>query len=250
MQLIDLYHLWKFTRFDGKERQSNLNKVHPHELLIYSGLICQEWPVDAVVRPSYQIGMPRPREFDREEALGRAMKVLWARGYAATSTEDLLEAMRIGRQSFYNTFGDKRRIYFEALATYQKRTGAAHLKRLNGPVSSFQGIRNLLRGLISDDEDERALGCMGVGSVAEFGTADPELVALRAKPGPALRAQLVARLREGQANGEIDSRLDAQETASFVLMAMNGLQVAARGGGDAKSLRKMAQFVVNRLRPR
>jgi AcrR family transcriptional regulator len=194
--------------------------------------------------------MARSREFDREEALGCAIKVFWAKGYAATSTEDLLEAMGIGRQSFYNTFGDKRRIYLEALATYQERTAAAHLKRLNDPVSPFQGIKNLLRGLISDDDEVRALGCMGVGSVAEFGTADPELVAIWAKLGPTLVARVVARLREGQANGEIDSGLDAQEAAGFVLMTMNGLQVAARAGADAKNLRKMAQFAVNRLRPR
>jgi AcrR family transcriptional regulator len=194
--------------------------------------------------------MARPREFDRDEVLGCAIKVFWAKGYAATSTDDLLEAMGIGRQSFYNTFGDKRRIYLEALATYQERTTAAHLKRLNDPVSSFNGIKNLLRGLISEDDDERALGCMGVGSVAEFGTADPELVAIWAKLGPTLVARVVARLREGQANGEIDSGLDAEEAAGFVLMTMNGLQVAARAGADAKNLRKMAQFAVNRLRPR
>ncbi|HEY0146371.1 MAG TPA: TetR family transcriptional regulator [Methylovirgula sp.] len=50
------------------------------------------------------------------------MKVLWAKSYAATSTEDLLQAMGLGRQSLYNAFGDNRRLYLEALAAYQGRT--------------------------------------------------------------------------------------------------------------------------------
>jgi TetR/AcrR family transcriptional repressor of nem operon len=59
--------------------------------------------------------MARPREFDREEALERATGVFWAKGYASTSTDDLLTAMGIGRQSLYNAFQDKRALYLEAL---------------------------------------------------------------------------------------------------------------------------------------
>jgi len=54
--------------------------------------------------------MVRPKEFDRDAAVERAMSVFWSKGYAATSTDDLLQAMRIGRQSMYDTFGDKRRL--------------------------------------------------------------------------------------------------------------------------------------------
>ncbi len=192
--------------------------------------------------------MARPREFDRNKALMRAMKVFWAKGYTATSTEDLLEAMRIGRQSFYSAFGDKWRIYLEALTTYQELTVEAHLRRLNGPRSPIEGIKSLLQGLVADDDDLRAMGCMGVGAVGEFGTADPELVALWAKVGPTIQSRVVARLREGQASGEIDPKLHADEAAGFILMTMNGLQLGARGGARAQHLRKMARFAVDRLR--
>ena len=49
------------------------------------------------------------------------MSVFWLKGYAATSTDDLLQAMKIGRQSMYDTFGDKRRLYVEALERYQRQ---------------------------------------------------------------------------------------------------------------------------------
>ena len=64
--------------------------------------------------------MARPREFDREVALERATCVFWAKGYASTSTEDLLAAMGIGRQSLYNAFVDKRALYLEALERYKR----------------------------------------------------------------------------------------------------------------------------------
>src|SRR6202030_156629 len=66
--------------------------------------------------------MARPREFDREEALECATGVFWAKGYASTSTDELLAAMGIGRQSLYNTFQDKRALYLEALERYQRTT--------------------------------------------------------------------------------------------------------------------------------
>jgi TetR/AcrR family transcriptional regulator, transcriptional repressor for nem operon len=194
--------------------------------------------------------MVRPREFDREEALDCATRVFWAKGYASTSTEDLLAAMKIGRQSLYNAFGDKRKLYLEALERYQRETTAGHLERLNSAASPLGGIEALLLGLIADDDSVRALGCMGVGAVGEFGAADPELVTLRSKVGPRLFRRLAERIREGQACGEVDPTIDAREAAAFLQMAMQGLQLGARAGGDVKSLRAQARFAINRLKLR
>ncbi|RAR57811.1 TetR family transcriptional regulator [Paraburkholderia unamae] len=194
--------------------------------------------------------MVRPREFDRDEALERALRVFWAKGYASTSTEDLLAAMNIGRQSLYNAFGDKRRLYLEALERYQRESTAGHLARLNGEASPLDGIEALLLGLVADDDGERALGCMGVGAVSEFGADDVELAELRGKVGPKLSRRLAERIREGQASGEIDSGFDARQAAAFVLMTMQGIQLGARAGSDAKSLRTLARFAVDRFRAR
>lgn len=192
--------------------------------------------------------MARPREFDREAALQKAIDVFWTKGFAATSTDDLKDAMSIGRQSLYNTFGDKRSLYVEALRSYQRAVTSEHLNRLGTPQSAIDGIENLLVGLISEDNDRRALGCLGVGSVNEFGASDSELAVLREKITPVLHQKLVARVREGQVSGEIDPALDAEEAAVFVQMMMTGLQTAARGGGGLQELRAMARFSVERLR--
>lgn len=194
--------------------------------------------------------MVRPREFDRDIALQKAMEVFWAKGFAATSTDDLLQAMRIGRQSLYNAFGDKRQLYLEALQTYQQDVTSGHLHRLNSLPSPLEGIESLLVGLIAEDDRQRAMGCMGVGSVGEFGTTDEDLIALRAKVSQVLQARLVERIREGQARGEIERDMSPEQAAGFVQMTMTGLQVAARGGADAEQLWALARFAVDRLRAR
>lgn len=85
--------------------------------------------------------MARPREFDRDAALEKALRVFWAKGFAATSTDDLRVAMGIGRQSLYGAFGDKRTLYLEALDTYQQRTNTGHVMRLSGPTSPIKASK-------------------------------------------------------------------------------------------------------------
>jgi TetR/AcrR family transcriptional regulator, transcriptional repressor for nem operon len=194
--------------------------------------------------------MARPKEFDREVAVERAMSVFWSKGYAATSTDDLLEAMKIGRQSMYDTFGDKRRLYVEALRRYQLESVAGHIKRLRSMASPLAGIEALVVGVISSDRTTREKGCMGVGAICEFGNADAELAQLRVKSGGMLRKALVERLQDAQAAGEIGETVDIERAARFVETTMFGLQVAARAGESTRSLRDMAAFAIAGLRSR
>ncbi|GAB2921844.1 TetR/AcrR family transcriptional regulator [Paraburkholderia jirisanensis] len=192
--------------------------------------------------------MVRPREFDRDEALERATHVFWAKGYAGASTEDLLAAMNIGRQSLYNAFGDKRKLYLEAMLRYQLHSIAEHIERLASGASVVAGLEALLFGLAPDHGPTRELGCFGVNATCEFGNGDAELVALRAKAGPMLQKRVALRIAEGQANGELDTKMDTREAAGFVLMTMQSLQLGARAGVDAKTLRTMARFAIERLK--
>jgi AcrR family transcriptional regulator len=194
--------------------------------------------------------MPRPKEFDREVAVERAMSVFWSKGHAATSTDDLLEAMNIGRQSMYDTFGDKRRLYVEALRRYQLESVAGHIKRLRSMASPLAGIEALVVGVISSDRTTREKGCMGVGAICEFGNADAELAQLRVKSGGMLRKALAERLQDAQAAGEIGETVDLERAARFVETTMFGLQVAARAGESTRSLRDMAAFAIAGLKSR
>ncbi|WP_246129719.1 TetR/AcrR family transcriptional regulator [Verticiella sediminum] len=178
------------------------------------------------------------------------MRVFWEKGYAATSTDELLSAMNIGRQSLYNAFGDKRRIYLEALERYQSMTVSRHIDNLNGPASPLAGLKALLLGMIPEKNGGDPQGCMGVHAICEFGDEDRELAAVHGRTAPALGRHLLARIQEGQDAGELDMQMDAREAMSFVQIAMQGMQVANRAGVKSKELRSMANFVIDRLRAR
>jgi AcrR family transcriptional regulator len=156
--------------------------------------------------------------------------------------------MRIGRQSLYNAFGDKRGLYLAALDAYQQASVDGHIERLSAPSSPLAGVRDLLTGLIAEDEETRALGCMGVGAACEFGASDPDLAERRQASQKRLRTRLIARLREGRQAGEIDPSLDPEDAADFILIGMTGLQVAARAGAGAEQLKSLARFTTERLR--
>jgi AcrR family transcriptional regulator len=194
--------------------------------------------------------MARPKEFDRDAAVDRAMSVFWLKGYAATSTDDLLQAMNIGRQSMYDTFGDKRRLYVEALERYQRQSVSGHINRLRSTASPLAGIEALLVGVIPLDRATREKGCMGVGSISEFGNTDAELAKLRAKSRGVLHQALVERLRDALAAGEIGETVDIEAAARFVATMMLGVQVAAKAGASAQALRNTATFAVAGLRSR
>jgi TetR/AcrR family transcriptional repressor of nem operon len=192
--------------------------------------------------------MARPREFDRDAAVELAMLVFWRKGYAATSTEDLLRAMKIGRQSMYDTFGDKRSLYLEALERYQRESVAENIGRLRSAASPLAGIEAFVIGIVAADKSARERGCMGVGSISEFGPADPDLVTLRAKSGGAQHRALVERLRDAQAANEVGANVDIARAARFLETMMFGLQVAAKAGASFQSLRDTAAFTISSLR--
>ncbi len=189
----------------------------------------------------------RPREFDREEALDCAMRVFWSKGYSGTSTEELLAAMGIGRQSLYNAFGDKRKLYLEALDRYQEQSVSEHIARLTRGSSALSGIKALLLGTIADNAIDRANGCMGVNSASEFGATDADVNAIRAGGAKRLKEQLVARIAEAQLNGEIEPQMNVEEAALYVGATMQSLQLNARAGMAPAALRRLAKFAVERL---
>jgi AcrR family transcriptional regulator len=88
--------------------------------------------------------MARQKEFDQEKALRKAVRLFSQQGFAATSTDELMRVMNVGRQSMYDTFGDKRALFLRALEMYvhrkcqihQRRVGKARLGALHCPKCS------------------------------------------------------------------------------------------------------------------
>lgn len=193
--------------------------------------------------------MARPKAFDRETALQAALEVFWAKGYAGASTDDLTGAMGIGRQSLYDTFGDKRRLYLEALTRYNTDNVAGHLAALRDAASPTQAIEGLLLRFANEPEDRRAHGCMGVNAICEFGQ-DPDVAEARRASGERLEAGLARLVATGKASGDIDASVDPLSAARFIATTLAGMKVQAKAGAPAEVLRDVAAFAVGSLKPR
>src|SRR5258708_17746971 len=102
--------------------------------------------------------MARPKRFNAQGALAKAMGVFWRLGYENASTETLLKAMGIARQSLYDTFGDKRALYLKALAFYRDETNGDMQRMLKATPSVKDGFAKLLFGLAAETREQHERG--------------------------------------------------------------------------------------------
>ena len=119
--------------------------------------------------------MARTKEFDREKALHRAISAFSQRGFAATSTEELMRAMGVGRQSMYDTFGDKRALFLKALEVYVSENVRAINLELRAPGSPLAAIRSALVHFSERKDLSSTDGCMGINAICEFGMRDEDV---------------------------------------------------------------------------
>ncbi|WP_459712426.1 TetR/AcrR family transcriptional regulator [Paraburkholderia sp. 2C] len=187
--------------------------------------------------------MARPREFDRDEALEQAIDAFSEHGYSGTSTDVLLTAMNLSRQSLYNAFGDKRSLYLEALRTYIAESVAEHLQILNRSTSARKGIEQLLNDFVS----RPARACLGTHAVCEFGRSDPEITALADTAAHTLRTALERCIAKAKADGQIAADIDERAAAHFIGATLSGIRIAARGGAPKEVLRDIAQMALRSL---
>lgn len=191
--------------------------------------------------------MARPKLFDPDQALDAAVSVFREHGYAGTSAERLTSAMQIGKQSLYDTFGGKWPLYCAALQRYSASEIGAHIAMMNSDTSALAGMERMLKRVVS----EARTPCLGVGSIAEFGSegeGTDELNRIRDAAGSTLRKALVARVREGQEAGEIAAGLDANHAAGFLLANIGAIRLAGRGGASDAELRALAKFSLQALK--
>ena len=192
--------------------------------------------------------MARPKEFDRDVALKRAIEVFCDVGFEGASTDDLLRRMRISRQSLYDTFGDKRALYLEALRHYLAERVATQIRVLSAEASPLKGLEAALNTFVTGGPQGTSSGCMGIGAISEFGRSDPEIAALIDAADRPLISVIRRRIEEGKAKGEINAGVDPQAAAEFVTAAFVGIKLAARGGASRQTLRNIAQMSMRSLK--
>lgn len=191
--------------------------------------------------------MARVKEFDQAEALEAAIATFAARGYEGTSTDDLLRAMQIGRQSLYDTFGDKRQLYLRALRQYGSESVAAMIALLERTSSPLGGIEAVLLDFARRPRRLGASSCLGVNSICEFGRSDPAVAAINDEFSQVLEQAFAKQVRAAIQAGEVDARLDAREVARYLGVTLCGMKVSAEAGATPVELASVARLALRSL---
>lgn len=179
----------------------------------------------------------RPRGFDRAEALRRAMRLFWARGYEGTSIGDLTETLGIGKPSLYAAFGSKEALFREAVELYDAEEGAPIQEALDAAPTARSAVeaalRHNARAYASADSPR---GCMTVLS-SLLGTPENEAVRqFLCENRRAGEDALRQRIERGMAEGDVPAQADAARIAAFYTTVTQGLSVQALDGASQADL--------------
>jgi AcrR family transcriptional regulator len=184
----------------------------------------------------------RPRGFDRDVALRRAMEVFWHQGFDGTSMNDLTAAMGIASPSLYACFGSKEQLFRLAVELYAATEGLPPRLALEHTPGTRPAIAAMLRANADRFTDPATPpGCMVVlASVAGSGR-NPDLQAFLVERRQEMHAAILDRLRRGISDGDLPPGTDAHALATYYMTVLQGMALSARDGATRADLESVIE---------
>jgi AcrR family transcriptional regulator len=193
-------------------------------------------------KPNKQRG--RPPAFDHEEALEKALRVFWLRGYEGASMAELTEALGINRPSIYAAFGNKEELFRKALSKYLAGPVAYAAEAVNEPTSRQVVEKLLARSAELLTSPNNPSGCMIVQGALSCGQGSEliqqELIAHRKGYEDSLRQ----RFELAQRQGDLPDSVNASQLAKYVATVHQGMSVQATSGASLEDLMAVVEITL------
>ena len=184
----------------------------------------------------------RPRSFDRDAALRRAMEVFWVKGYEGASISDLTGAMGIGSPSLYAAFGSKEALFREAIELYGRIEGPEIWDAVENAPDARAAVEGFLTATAhSFSRPGKPRGCMVVLSQLNTTEASASVCAALRENRAQGQSGLEARLRRAIGDGDLPPSVDVAALAAFYLTVQQGMSIQARDGATRDILEKVAR---------
>ncbi|SNY66614.1 TetR/AcrR family transcriptional regulator [Enterobacter sp. CC120223-11] len=190
----------------------------------------------------------RPRDFDRDAVLEKAMETFWQRGYEAASLTDLKAAMGINSPSLYAAFGNKEKLFAEAVAFYLNKYGTYRERALTAAPTAREGITALFEQTLNQFFNSPSHnGCLVV-LAALSGSQDSLPVQEILNQERRRTAMLFAhRLQRGQQEGDIAQIANVQILAEYFTTVLFGLTIQVRDGVTHDTLQQVVSLAMQPL---
>lgn len=176
--------------------------------------------------------MARPPEFDRAQALVRALHLFWEKGYERTTVRDLTQVMEISAPSLYNAFGGKQQLFDEAVAAYTNSPSRVVPPGLGERTSRAVFAKILEIAVREYSSDVQPRGC--------FVISDPVLREERQLGRTAIRE----RLQQAYDDGDLPADADVAALTDYIDIVLRGLSSVARDGADADAMQAAADVAL------
>jgi TetR/AcrR family transcriptional repressor of nem operon len=171
----------------------------------------------------------RPREFDPDEVLERALMAFWRLGYEGCSVADLVRATGLQKQSLYNAFGDKRALFAKALDRYAELSAAALAPLAKGDAG-LADLRGYLEGTLETFRARRCGACFVVKTAFGPDIAEPRIRRAAFEAAREVREAFARVVAQAARAGELPRDTDAETAAAYLYSVLHGLSALARTG--------------------
>ena len=189
----------------------------------------------------------RPRAYEPEVALARALDVFWKEGFAATSLDDLSAATGMNRPSLYGAFGDKRALYIKTYERYRSDARAAMQDAFKGDLPLRKRLQRIyaiaLDIYLSGEEGPR--GCFTVMTAASEAVADPDIRAMVLSGFHELDKAFAICFRRAQETGELPPSADPDVLAQMASATIHTIAIRARARTPRKDLEAIVRGAID-----
>ncbi|WP_116472608.1 TetR/AcrR family transcriptional regulator [Zobellella maritima] len=173
--------------------------------------------------------MARNCNFDRQEKLIEAMELFWQQGYANTSIADLVAHLGINRFSLYNSYGDKQRLYREALDYYLEHVSFPPVEAILHPRAALGEVRDYISRFIALQRNQQ-YGCFLQNAVLEHGLTEPFVQQASARLFSRLEQAFARALTNAGQTGELKADVVPEKVSRFLLLQLQGIRVLGKAG--------------------
>ena len=181
----------------------------------------------------------RPLSFDRDVALQKAMMLFWRHGYEATSLNNLTSALGVKPSSIYTVFGDKKRLFLEAVALYMAGPVTSQLiiaQAKNGCDAAMELLKTAVKGFTGENTPA---GCLLATSAISCSDAASDVQEELAVIRRGIEGQLQEKVQASIDAGILPGDSDAEALAGMTMALILGLSTLARDGASREKLDRL-----------